>query len=190
MYSIRWESGGLQIQLGYRGHGGGDVAPLAVRDIDHARRLLGFDADNIWRLRALLASGDDVDVSRLSDHAVTDRVAQLVAAQRLELRQWPRHSSGSEGADATGAASAAAGPAPPSATATPSALAPRPGAASTSTAGAAAAEASESAPEFAPGLQQRQARTLRRAAKEGAPFCEICEQTRALRQAAASGAGF
>ena len=174
MQSILLTHGVEPLLLSYGAHADPLWSEVSVRDIDHASRLIGGDANGVWRMRALLASGGETDVARLDDHEVMRRVAQMLAAHRLVLR---RHAAAAPAARASAGAGASA-----SAAAAPAAR--RTGAVS-SAPRAASDSGSAEQPEYAVASQDRQAATLRQAAGSGTPFCEICEQRKAARMAAA-----
>jgi hypothetical protein len=139
-------------------------------------------------MRSLLALDAGVDVARLTDHEVLERVAVRLAQRDLVVAMKGRLEPGSgpppAASSSSSSSSSGAGAAAPSLPArspgavTPSAL--RSGGASPTPAAAPAA-----APEDEGLDQEAQAATLQQAAADGVPFCEVCEQLKAQRAAGA-----
>lgn len=134
---------------------------------------LGRDSDTLSCLRGLLVPYQH-DLFRLRDAQVVTAVASLLAQQRLVLYEGTRalQTIGSAGA-------APVAKAPPRLA--PTAPPPRAGARAPSPPPAVAPQADTGLEDVA---QDEQAATLIAAAREGVPFCEICEKARLAAQAA------
>lgn len=186
MHSLLLTNGIEERELRYGTQAAMGWTRVAVRDLDHARRLVAASADDMWRLRALLASGGEIDLARLSDHEVVHEVARMLAAHRLALfrpaAEAAEAASARAGGGSGGAANVAAAPA---AAASPAPARGRSGN-GPSPQQAPAHPVSAEEPEYAAASQDRQAATLRQAARNGTPFCEICELRKAARTAAAA----
>jgi hypothetical protein len=187
MSSVRCGHGWQEIEIRpwWRGPGVRDWLQVDIRGVDEARRLLGTYLPYVQSMRSLLALDAGVDVARLTDHEVLERVAvrlaqrDLVVAMkgRLEPGSGPPPAASSSSSSGAGAA-APSQPARSPGAVTPSAL--RSGGASPTPAAAPAA-----APEDEALDQDAQAATLQQAAADGVPFCEVCEQLKAQRTAGA-----
>jgi hypothetical protein len=187
MSSVRCGHGWQEIEIRpwWRGPGARDWLQVDIRGVDEARRLLGTYLPYVQSMRSLLALDAGVDVARLTDHEVLERVAVRLAQRDLlvaikgglEPGSGPPPASASSSSSATGA-TAPAQPTRSASAVTPSAL--RSGGASPAPAVAPAAPPEDEALD-----QDAQAATLRQAAADGVPFCEVCEQLKAQRAAEA-----
>ena len=136
---------------------------------------LASDAYNIEQLRRLLGQTHWLgSTERLPDHEVVDRIRREVESGWLVFADL-RHRERERVAVAPRQKPPAAEPPPPSPAPAPRRPAPTP----------AAPVVVEDNPLDAID-QDRQADTLRRAAEDGAPFCEECEKAKREQQAAAA----
>lgn len=186
MDSIRWGHGWQEMAICARravatlppiNRGGADDhewQPVSIRSVDRARAVLEPGEEQVRKLRHLLAAATGADkVWRLSDHQVIDEVADKLANRQLVLFKKVR----SVDAKAPATASAPAAPAVAAAGASPTttSIKRRP-----SPVAAPPAQPAPAPPQTAPMSasldQDAQATTLRLAAKDGTPFCEVCER--------------
>lgn len=141
--------------------------------LDEARQFMAAHVEVAPRLRQLLACEGDAGVFRLSDHQVLDGVASMLANRELGLvkkvltaQAKARHQIHSVGA---GGASAEA--------VSPSSLRSR-----HETAAEPLSEPVVNDVDFESVDQDIQAATLRLAAVDGVPFCEVCEKPKGERE--------
>jgi hypothetical protein len=146
-------------------------APVEVCGRDHARLALGQGLEQAQALRRLLSSEGDANVWRLSDHQVTDQVAD-----HLDHRRWVLFSLVlTAQAKARYAIQQVALPVTqPERGASPFGSKVRGGESSPEI----QAPARHPETDFASVDQLAQAATLRLAASSGVPFCAVCEKAR------------
>jgi hypothetical protein len=161
-----------------------------VRGIDDARRAIGFGVERAWQLRRLLAS-DHYSLPWMTDAQVVERVAFLLARGDLALFEHDATEFGNSSQETTPAARNTSAP---RATTPPIPLPtgqPRDAPAPPTTAAVRQPSSAKVArkPAIEPFDQDAQAATLRLAAADGVPFCEICDRRKRERSAPGSHRG-
>jgi hypothetical protein len=169
-----WQLGQSRPRLHRQLDAGYEWEAVHIRDLEDGHHVARLGQGRQRELRRLLSIDGDVDVSRLTDHEVVDHVTiKLAQRQWMLFRQvlTAKYPSPARGVKVPASSSALS----------PSALWGR--------APAAVAPPQVepvSKPDYAFVQQGAQAATLRRAARDGVPFCEVCEKRAAERRPAAS----